>query len=26
LLLSLLDQFDIHQESIGDSTGQLTNL
>jgi Protein of unknown function (DUF1552) len=26
LLLSLLDQFDIHQESIGDSTGPLTNL
>jgi hypothetical protein len=26
LLLSLLDQFDIHQESIGDSTGRLENL
>ncbi|HET8697145.1 MAG TPA: DUF1552 domain-containing protein [Gammaproteobacteria bacterium] len=26
LLLSLLDQFDIHQDSIGDSTGRLTNL
>ena len=26
LLLSLLDQFDIHQDSIGDSTGPLTNL
>jgi len=26
LLLSLLDQFDIHQETIGDSTGRLENL
>ena len=26
LLLSLLDQFDIHRESIGDSTGRLTGL
>ena len=26
LLLSLLDQFDIPRESIGDSTGRLTNL
>jgi hypothetical protein len=26
LLLSLLDQFDIHRDSIGDSTGPLTNL
>ena len=26
LLLSLLDQFDIHQDSIGDSTGRLENL
>jgi hypothetical protein len=26
LLLSLLDQFDIHQDGIGDSTGPLTNL
>jgi hypothetical protein len=26
LLLSLLDQFDIQQDSIGDSTGPLTNL
>ena len=26
LLLSLLDIFDIHQESIGDSTGRLENL
>ena len=26
LLLSLLDQFDIHRDSIGDSTGRLTNL
>lgn len=26
LLLSLLDRFDIHQESIGDSTGRLENL
>jgi hypothetical protein len=26
LLLSLLDQFDIHRESFGDSTGRLTNL
>ncbi|HUQ53173.1 MAG TPA: DUF1552 domain-containing protein, partial [Gammaproteobacteria bacterium] len=26
LLLSLLDQFDIEQDSIGDSTGRLTNL
>jgi hypothetical protein len=26
LLLSLLDQFDIHQESIGDSTGRLENV
>jgi len=26
LLLSLLDQFDIHQDSIGDSTGRLTSL
>ena len=23
LLLSLLDRFDIHQDSIGDSTGRL---
>ncbi len=26
LLLSVLDQFDIHRDSIGDSTGPLTNL
>ena len=26
LLLSLLDRYDIHQDSIGDSTGRLTNL
>ena len=26
LLLSVLDKFDIHQESIGDSTGRLYNL
>lgn len=26
LLLSLLDQFDIHQESFGDSTGRLENI
>jgi len=26
LLLSLLDKYDIHQESIGDSTGRLDNL
>jgi hypothetical protein len=26
LLLSLLDQFDIHRDSFGDSTGRLTNL
>jgi hypothetical protein len=26
LLLSLLDQFDIHRESIGDSTGRLENI
>jgi hypothetical protein len=26
LLLSLLDKFDIHQESIGDSTGRLESL
>jgi hypothetical protein len=26
LLLSLLDKYDIHQESIGDSTGRLTDL
>jgi len=26
LLLSLLDRFDIHQESIGDSTGRLEDL
>jgi hypothetical protein len=26
LLLSILDQFDIHQESIGDSTGRLDGL
>ena len=26
LLLSLLDKFDIHQDSIGDSTGRLDNL
>jgi hypothetical protein len=26
LLLSVLDKFDIHQESIGDSTGRLENL
>jgi Protein of unknown function (DUF1552) len=26
LLLSLLDQFDIHQDSVGDSTGRLENL
>jgi hypothetical protein len=26
LLLSLLDQFDIHQDSIGDSTGRLENV
>jgi hypothetical protein len=25
-LLSLLDLYDIHQDSIGDSTGRLTNL
>jgi hypothetical protein len=25
-LLSLLDMYDIHQDSIGDSTGRLTNL
>jgi len=25
-LLSLLDQFDIHRESFGDSTGRLENL
>jgi hypothetical protein len=24
--LSLLDMYDIHQDSIGDSTGRLTNL
>ena len=26
LLLSLMDMYDIHQDSIGDSTGRLTNL
>jgi len=26
MLLSLLDMYDIHQDSIGDSTGRLTNL
>jgi hypothetical protein len=26
LLLSLLDMYDVHQDSIGDSTGRLTNL
>ena len=26
LLVSLLDQFDIHRESFGDSTGRLENL
>jgi hypothetical protein len=26
LLLSLLDQFDIHRDTFGDSTGRLTNL
>jgi hypothetical protein len=26
LLLSILDMYDIHQDSIGDSTGRLTNL
>ena len=26
LLLSILDKFDIHQESIGDSTGRLESL
>jgi hypothetical protein len=26
LLLSLLDQFEIHRESIGDSTGRLENV
>src|SRR5579862_9748062 len=26
LLLSVLDKYDIHQDSIGDSTGRLTNL
>jgi len=26
LLLSILDKFDIHQDSIGDSTGRLTDL
>jgi hypothetical protein len=26
LLLSVLDLFDIHQKSIGDSTGRLENL
>ena len=26
LLLSILDKYDIHQESIGDSTGRLANL
>jgi hypothetical protein len=26
LLLSLLDQFDVHRDSIGDSTGRLENL
>ncbi len=26
LLLSILDKFDIHQESIGDSTGRIENL
>jgi tRNA G37 N-methylase TrmD len=26
LLLSLLDQFDIHVDSIGDSTGRLENI
>jgi len=26
LLLSVLDRFDIHQDSIGDSTGRLEDL
>jgi len=26
LLLSVLDMYDIHQDSIGDSTGHLENL
>ena len=26
LLLSVLDKFDIHRETIGDSTGRLDNL
>jgi len=26
LLLTLLDKYDIHQDSIGDSTGHLENL
>jgi hypothetical protein len=26
LLLSVLDKFDIHQDSIGDSTGRLEDL
>jgi len=26
LMLTILDRFDIHQESLGDSTGQLTDL
>ena len=26
LLVSLLDRFDIHQDSIGDSTGRLEDL
>jgi hypothetical protein len=26
LLLSILDKFDIHQDSIGDSTGPIENL
>jgi hypothetical protein len=26
LLLSVLDQFDIHQESIGDSSGRLEDV
>jgi hypothetical protein len=26
LLLSILDMYDIHQDSIGDSTGHLENL
>lgn len=26
LLLSILDKFDIHQESLGDSTGRLEDL